>query len=287
MKRTSSSTRKPSRARSLVGLLLFGVALSALAAEEDYAAIFGTKYDEAEQFLRQNSWIADFLYLPPLETRIALAVVFPEIIRFRVLEDRLQIRALKVLYVQYGRKYADFSVGQFQMKPTFTEQVERDYNRLFSDEEKAATAIPAFATGDSSGLRKERVLRLDDVRWQVRYLRLFMMVMGKLYGDQAFDDGLEKLRFYATAYTAGYAKGEKTIRRMMRAKHFHVQLFFPKARYNYADIAVFYFDRHTKAATRVPRPAGDLSELLELRENAPGRTRTSDTGIRNPLLYPY
>ena len=183
---------------------------------------------------------------------MALAVVFPEIIRFKSLEDRIQRRALKVLYVQYGRKYADFSVGHFQMKPTFAEQIERDYDRLFSAEEKTAADIVPFDTADSAQERKERVVRLDDLQWQVRYLRLFMMIMGKLYQGQAFDDDLEKLRFYATAYTTGYAKGEKTIRRMMPARHFHAQLLFPKARYSYADISVFFFVRHTAPAVRAP-----------------------------------
>jgi hypothetical protein len=227
----------------LVGGLLILIFLVPLAAEEDYAAIFGAKYTEAEKFLRQNPWIADSLSLPPLGTRIALAVVFPEIIRFKSLEDKIQVRALKVLYVQYGRKYADFSVGHFQMKPTFVEQIERDYNRLFSADEKAAAEIVPFEPGDSTRLRKERVVRLDDIRWQARYLQLFMMIMDKLYGKLAFADDLEKLRFYATAYNAGYASGEKAIRKMMGIRRFHVQPLFAKTHYNYADVSVFYFSR--------------------------------------------
>jgi hypothetical protein len=229
----------------LAGILLFLQVLAPLSAEEDYSVLFGAKYAEAEKFLLQNSWISASLHLPPQETRIALAIVFPEVIRFKALEDRIQVRALKVLYVQYGRKYADFSVGYFQMKPTFAEHIERDYNQLFSAEEKKAAEIAPFEMGDSSRLRKERVMRLDDLRWQARYLRLFMMVMEKLYGDQPFDDDLEKLRFYATAYTTGYEQGEKSIRRMIPTRHSHVQLFFPKTRYSYADIAVFYFKRQT------------------------------------------
>ena len=237
----------------LAGALLFFQVLAPLSGEEDYAVLFGAKYAEAERLLLQNSWIADSLRLPPQETRIALAIVFPELIRFKALEDKIQVRALKVLYVQYGRKSADFSVGFFQMKPTFAEQIERDYNRLFSAEEKTAAEIAPFETGDSSRLRKERVVRLDDLRWQVRYLRLFMMVMGKLYQGQAFADDLEKLRFYATAYTTGYAQGEKTIWRKMPSRHFHLELFFPKTRYSYADVAVSYFKRQTTPATRVSR----------------------------------
>jgi hypothetical protein len=221
-----------------------------LAAEEDYASIFGVKYTEAEKFLRQNSWIADSLRLPPVGTRIALAIVFPEIIRFKSLEDKIQVRAIKVLYVQYGRKYADFSVGHFQMKPTFAEQIERNYNRLFSADEKAAAEIASFDAGDSSRLRKERVTRLDDPHGQARYLRLFMMIMYKLYGNLKFVDDLEKLRFYATAYNAGYSQGEKAVRKMMETRSFHVQPLFAKTHYNYADVSVFYFAREAASLKR-------------------------------------
>ena len=227
----------------LIGLLLIPLVLSPLAAMEDYAALFGARYSEAEKFLRQNSWIAESLRLPPLDTRIALAVVFPEIIRFKALEDKIQVRALKVLYVQYGRKYADFSVGHFQMKPTFAEQIERDYNRLFSTEEKTAAEIAPFEAGDSTRLRKERVLRLDDLHWQARYLRLLMMVMAKLYGKLTFASDLDKLCFYATAYNSGYAGGEKAVRKMMGIRRFHTQWLFAKTLYNYADVAVFFYSR--------------------------------------------
>ena len=230
--------------RPLKVLLLFGLTLALPAFGEDYAAIFGRKYVEAEQFLEHNTWIAESLNLPAAETRIAAAVVFPEIVRYRVLEDEIQVRALKVLYVQLGRKYANFSVGHFQMKPAFAEQVERDYDRLFSAAEKAAAGIAPYDRDDTSHVRNERVRRLDDLYGQAEYLRLFMMIMAKLYANLTFADDLAKLRFYATAYNAGYTQGEAAIRKAMGVRRFHVQLLFPKDRYNYADVAAFYFSRH-------------------------------------------
>lgn len=214
--------------------------------DEDYRVIFGNKYAEAEKHLKENPWIAESLRLPPEETSMALAVVFPEIIRWSYLEDRLQIRALKVLYVQYGRKYANFSVGHFQMKPSFIEQLEADWNKLMSAEEKAAAGIRAFAGGDETGRRRDRILRLDDERWQVGYLRVFMAVMKKRYGKVVFSDIYDRLRFYATAYNAGFTAGEAKLRKAMREKQFHLELFSPERTYNYADVAVFFF--------RQPRP---------------------------------
>jgi len=231
-------------------LLLFGLTLALPAAAEDYAVIFGQKYVEAEQFLAQNAWITKSLSLPPAETRIAVAIVFPEIVRFRVLEDEIQVRALKVLYVQLGWKYANFSVGHFQMKPVFAEQLERDYDRLFSAAEKAAAGIASYDLDDSSPLRNARVLRLNDLYGQAEYLRLFMMIMDKRYAKLTFADDLAKLRFYATAYNAGYSRGEAAIRKAMGLRWFHVQLLFPKDRYNYADVAADYFSRHSVQTAR-------------------------------------
>lgn len=224
-------------------VLAWTAAFAAQAADEDYAAIFGERYVEAEKFLKQNPWIPDALRLPPEESRIALAVVFPEIIRFSALEDKIQVRALKVLYVQYGPDYANFSVGHFQMKPAFIEFLESDWDKLSSAGEKAAAGIPAFERGDTRELRKNRILRLDDMRWQVTYLRVFMLVMKKRYGQVAFRDAEDRVRFYATAYNAGYAAGEKRLRQAIAEKRFHLELFFPKTTYNYADVAVFFFRR--------------------------------------------
>jgi hypothetical protein len=222
----------------------FFTAQARAARAEDYAAIFGGKYADAEQFLRQNAWIAGALQLPANDMRIAVAVVFPEIIRFSALEDDIQVRGLKVLYVQYGRAYTDFSVGRFQMKPSFVEHLEEDYGRLFTDSEKAVIGISAFERADTSRLREKRVRRLDDISWQVRYLRLFMLVMEKRYGKAAMGGLEDRLRFYATAYNVGYLSGESALRQKMGKRRFHVALMFPTVTYNYADVALFFFRAH-------------------------------------------
>lgn len=210
---------------------------------EDRRLIFGKEYAEAEKYLEENPWLAESLRLPSDETAIALAVVFPEIIRFNSLEDLIQVRTLKVLYVQYGRKYANFSVGHFQMKPSFAEQLEADWNGLVSAAEKAVAGIPAFDEGDRSDARRERTLRLDDMRWQVQYLRVFMAVMKKRHRNVVFSDVEDRLRFYATAYNSGYTAGEERIRRAMLEKRFHLELYSQKRTYNYADVALFFFRR--------------------------------------------
>ena len=70
-----------------------------------------------------------------------------------------------------------------------------------------------------------------------------MLVMAKRYGAVAFNGEEDRLRFYATAYNAGYEAGEKRLRQEIGEKRFHTELFFPAKLYNYADISVFFFRR--------------------------------------------
>ena len=52
------------------------------------------------------------------------AILFPELIRYSVYKDFFETQALELLYIDYGKKTADFSIGRFQMKPSFAEAVE-------------------------------------------------------------------------------------------------------------------------------------------------------------------
>lgn len=212
----------------------------------DYARVFGPEYEAAVLFVKNNVWISDALGLGGEGGRLALAAVFPEILRFSALEDMLQVRALKVLYVQYGKSYANFSVGRFQMKPVFAEQVERDSNRLLNAEERAAAGAPVFPSADTVESRRDRVYRLDDLKWQVRYLGLFMRIMDKKHVRTEFAAARDRLRFYATAYNAGYTNNEKTIRRHIPLKSYHTGLFDSEAKYCYADVALFFFDHFNR-----------------------------------------
>jgi hypothetical protein len=220
--------------------LLFG---ASLAGTRDYAALFGPKFGLAESLVARDGWLERDLGLGAEESAIARAVVFPEVLRYSVLADAIQVRALKVLYVQYGRGFLNFSVGIFQMKPAFVESLESDWMTLFTDRERLDAGGPAFDRSDTRDQRRRRVARLDDPAWQAVYLRLFMRVMDRMYGGTAFAGPDERVRFYATAYNLGYRAGEKAIRGAMADERFHTALLFPRKRYCYADIAAYYYAR--------------------------------------------
>ena len=53
-----------------------------------------------------------------------IAIAFPEIIRYNAFSDLIEITSNRILYINGGKTASDFSIGLFQMKPSFVEDLE-------------------------------------------------------------------------------------------------------------------------------------------------------------------
>jgi len=205
-----------------------------------YRSLFGEKYTEALDYLSGQSRMSETLDARGISPAFAKALVFPEVIRYSAIRDRLEMHGLITLYVQYGSAYSDFSVGRFQMKPSFAVQVEKDAKKLPADRK---TMLGEVDTSDTPQARLARIQRLDSQEWQLQYLIGFIDIMDQRYGNAFETDNQEKLRFYATAYNCGYAKTETAIRKKMKESHFHTALLRSDVCYNYSDIALEFYTR--------------------------------------------
>ena len=56
----------------------------------------------------------------------ALAIGAPELMRYSMVSDFIETEILELSYVDHGLDYADFSIGKFQMKPSFVERLEAE-----------------------------------------------------------------------------------------------------------------------------------------------------------------
>lgn len=229
----------------ITGILEFNTGL-ALAQEQasvpDYRAIFKEDYLYAENILEKNSWWADTLDAHNIDHRFALAIVFPELIRYSSIIDYIQIKALEVLYVQYGEDYADFSIGYFQMKPSFAEHIEADIleHGLLIPYPDLARLHPD--TLDDPAHRTARIERLRDEQFQLLYLEAFLRIMNYLHPPPASYKPVEStLEFYATAYNVGYYKKERFINDNIHEKFFYTGLGIVNEYYNYASISIWYY----------------------------------------------
>ncbi len=232
-------------AAALLGLAAAGPAAPRAGSPQavDFPRIFGKSYKAALDFVSRSDAATLAFGSSGIEPREAWAVVFPELIRWSALADLIQTSNLQSLYVQYGAGYSDFSIGRFQMKPSFAETLESDFNKLLGPDEQRSIRAGRFETADTVENRRARVRRLADPEDQVRYLIIFFRVMDRLYRAERWDSGEEKVRFFAAAYNSGYRSGAARIRRESGRNRFHMGLFPAKPYYSYSEIAADFWRR--------------------------------------------
>ena len=192
---------------------------------------------------------------------IAEAVVWPEMQRYDRLQDYMETSAVTGSYVSKGSAGFDFSIGRFQMKPSFVEELEKGWMRSGLARKYGLW----FDTADSADARRVRLSRLKKEEWQVIYAGVFLRLLYSSYGSydkkgERTQDGIETLptedqvRLAATAYNRGCiwaAPGYGDCYRILaRAgeKHFHYAVVPSRRtkRYCYADLALKHYRKLIK-----------------------------------------
>ncbi len=202
----------------LLFLSLLFLPLYAFSPSSPYQEQFGEAYQEAVTFCKEQQ--ADFEAVGQqydIAPELMSAIVFPELIRFDAFRDFFETQSLELLYVQGVA--VDFSIGQFQMKPSFAEFIEARANE---DTELAWAvdfqALCSFGAGDEQARRKERLSRLKDHKWQLHYLAAYIK-----YVSQTLDPNLDELQqtqLLATRYNCGPQKSWEEVKPWMHRKSF-------------------------------------------------------------------
>lgn len=170
---------------------------------------FGNSYQKTIHYLQKNK---DLLrqHLPPQPQVAAfiLALGFPELLRFSKFQNQLETTFLEILYVKQGTAYANFSIGRFQMKPSFVETLEKQAKTYIPH---ASPNIYLYQAKRIKNIRKKRVNRLTQLAWQLKYLHTLYKVLNLRYAHKKFTSQEAKLRFFAAAYNFGFLASEKRI----------------------------------------------------------------------------
>jgi hypothetical protein len=163
------------------------------------------------------------------------AIVSPEIAWYSAFRDFFETSVTEAFYVEMGSSYGNFSVGWFQMKPKFVEQIERmfvnDKNWLF---------LSKFNSSDETLVRRERLTRVKTLEWQMIYLCAFYIVMEKKFGSE-FIDTKEKLCFYSTVYNTGLNAKKEDVFVCQGLKGFPGK--FGNRKFNYSKIALEFYEK--------------------------------------------
>ena len=206
--------------------------------ELNYKEVFGKHYQLAEDFISSNTWIADTLKSNGIDPCTAIAIIFPELIRYSSIRDKIETAALKSLYIQYGKDYADFSIGQFQMKPSFAEDIEKEYIKW------KGFLVNGIDTASCATARKERVSRLNSTEGQVRYLCMFIKLMKRNLQQLSLLGKTEEVKLMATAYNYGFKTNIKTLKEISQKRFFYTGIIASETKYNYSDISVEYSNNY-------------------------------------------
>lgn len=209
--------------------------------EQNYSDIFGRDYSFALMTIEKNTWWTDTLLKDSPDPDFALAIIFPELIRYSSISDYIEVKGLEVLYVQYGRDYADFSVGLFQMKPSFAERIETDILKLGLIDTCPFLSALKPDTARTIDSRRNRIVRLKDEYNQLLYLQAFIRIMEILFPQLVQAEPDDRLIFCATAYNTGYFKDETEIRKEICRKRFYRGIDAISVKYSYSDISLDYY----------------------------------------------
>jgi hypothetical protein len=231
----------------LIILLFTGLQVIVHSQPVNYPEIFGDDWKKAELYESENrSWMEPILTRNHVSYPLAIGVIFPELVRYSSLRDKMEITLLKALYINLGNDYANFSIGQFQMKPSFAEIV-REQSKSVLNRRSGISFKRRSEYDDIKDYRKSIVKDLEDPKTELNYLVVFMKICEKNFRTNRMDE-IQGLKFLATAYNFGINKSSEEIEKMTDRKFFNTKL-FKTENYSYADVSLFWYTRYQLATT--------------------------------------
>ena len=225
--------------------LIFSVVIfpqqAAFSQEKDYRIIFGRDWEKARAFVSENeAWMKQLSVKYDVSYPIAISVVFPELVRYSAIRDMMEITLLKTLYINLGDDYANFSIGQFQMKPSFAEALHKKSPMLKGRLRKFFQE--KSNSGDIKKYRAGIVRDLENPESQFLYLIAFLKICENVYPLDDLDE-YERLRFLATAYNYSFQKSFEEVNKMTGKKFFYTKSVRGDS-YSYADISAYWYENY-------------------------------------------
>ena len=222
--------------RQIIVLCLLFIYGGGTAFSMNYQKAFGDDWTQAEQFAREHhaEWKQEF-DLFGVDARLAEAIVFPELIRYSKWQDEIETAAVNGLYVLQGTNGANFSIGRFQMKPSFAEEVEAAWNQSALAKEYGFV----FNLQPNAEARRSRIRRLSSMQGQCRYLAIFVRLQFLRHPQLLQLELREQVGMLATIYNHSFSTTWEQACHLRHQKSFHTDIIATRhtPKYCYADIA--------------------------------------------------
>ena len=217
-------------------LWLLLVMSSATVFSANFPKVFGNDWTSAINYVKEHhdEWSREFEQFD-VDPRLAVAIVFPELIRYSMWQDEIERAAVNGLYVSKGTDGANFSIGRFQMKPSFAEEIEQEWNRSSLSKEYGFV----FNLQQNNEARRSRIRRLSNMQGQCRYLAIFIRLLQQRHPQLEQLSEKEQVCFLATAYNRSFTASFQQIKKIQHERQFHTDVIKTHSTclYCYADIA--------------------------------------------------
>jgi hypothetical protein len=208
---------------------------------------FGDSYSEAEYFCKQNKYlISSQLETNEINTCIAISVVFPELIRYNRLSNLAETTSLELIYIKEGTSGCDFSIGRFQMKPSFIEDLEIQIKANSVLNKKYLKTFTYPAGSIIQDVRKQRIERLKSFTWQLDYLSCFTDICKLRWSTLYSDNPVEFVKLSSAAYNMSLKSTDSELQALAGKKNWPYGKFVT-GRFSYPDVAVYFFDNGSKS----------------------------------------
>ena len=168
------------------------------------------------------------------------AIISPELMRYNLLSDFFETKTLELFYVQSGLDYADFSIGRFQMKPSFVEKLEH----TISSDPDLVNEFPEFKNSKLLSEKEKRQLRLKQlksVEGQLKYAAAFYTIVSQRSRNIRFETRKQKVNFFASAFNFGFDKEQSQIWNWSKQEAFPYGKHYSGPQIAYGDLAILFY----------------------------------------------
>jgi len=226
------------RKKSIFICILAVVCISAKA-QSQYSAVFGQDYETALSYMNNNRLLQHKVFEHNrVPAEVLIPVIFPERIRYSMIRDYFETESMKFFYVNEGSEFADFSIGDFQLKASFAEETEAFIQKIPKLKEKYKLLI--ISNENNKKTRETRIKRLQNTAYQLFYISAFYDIVNYRFNLSRLSKE-DQIRFTASAYNHGFTKSKESIERYAKLKFFPYGSAYPGQQYAYSDIAYDFY----------------------------------------------
>lgn len=207
----------------------------------NYRKVFNENYDKALLFMDESKDVIEkTCLLFDNDPFVISSIIFPEAIRYSIVRDYLETTSLELVYASTGA--ADFSIGSFQIKPSFAERIEYYAKHEIKFIEPELLDWFNYNEGlKDYQIRKVRLQRLKSIEGQLFYVNLFYKYLLNKFNKLNYVETEYLIKFSSTAYNHNFEADQKEIEDYMSKAFFPWGVNNDKEKFNYADIAWNYY----------------------------------------------